>query len=376
MHGARDSLFLLLKTVPRLGGAEIEALMGRFAGPDAFWSAPAFDGCRSGNAAALEQLRRLGDRSPQWQQVLAWRDGMNRQGIGLVFRDDATYPPLLREIHQPPPALFVRGVAAVLVRPHIAVVGSRNASRAGLSLAADFAAELAAMGFVICSGLALGIDGAAHRSALRAGGCTTAVMGTGLDRIYPAQHGPLALDIAASGALVTEFVPGTPPLRGHFPRRNRIIAGLCMGTLVVEAALHSGSLITARLAMECNREVFAIPGSIHNPRCRGTHALIRQGAKLVETAAHIVEELPGLLQYHLSDSQLRPGPAVAAGVDGRPNPAGSARTALEAVDYHPTTLDEVARRSGLPPAELAALMLELELAGWVESVAGAFQRCR
>lgn len=369
MDGSRASLFLLLKTVPRLPGAAIERLLAHCGSPAAFWRGPPLAG-GGGPIGVLEQLRRQGERSPQWQCALRWREQMSELGIELLFKDEAAYPPLLREIPQPPVALFVRGCGDILVRPHIAVVGSRNASRAGLALAESFAAELATLGLVVCSGLALGIDGAAHRSALRAGGTTTAVMGTGLDCIYPPSHEPLAREIAASGALIGEFVPGTPPLRGHFPRRNRIIAGLCMGTLVVEAALHSGSLITARLAMECNREVFAIPGSIHNPRCRGSHALIRQGAKLVETTEHILEELQGLLIHHAAEAAGAVDPVVAADLDER------SRAVLEAVDDHPTSADAIARRSGLPAGELAGILLELELAGLVEPVAGAFQRCR
>lgn len=209
----------------------------------------------------------------------------------LLVWSDPDYPPLLREIPDPPVMLYVMGDRRVLSRPQLAIVGSRNPTPMGRENARAFAKSLAGAGLVITSGMALGIDGAAHRGALEAGGKTIAVAGTGLDRVYPSRHRDLAHDIVRHGALVSEFPLGTPPKPENFPVRNRLISGLSLGTLVVEAALQSGSLITARLATEQGREVFAIPGSIHSPQSRGCHALIRQGVKLVETAQDILEEL-------------------------------------------------------------------------------------
>ncbi len=219
-------------------------------------------------------------------------EGDNRH---LITLHDARYPTLLREIDDAPPMLFIQGDPTILNLPQIAIVGSRNPSASGRQTATDFAHFLASAGLAITSGLADGIDGAAHQGALETKNSTLAVTGTGLDRVYPAKHRELAHRIAEQGALISELPPGTPPIPANFPRRNRIISGLSLGTLVVEAAQKSGSLITARLATEQGREVFAIPGSIHNPLARGCHALIRQGAKLVETAGDILEELAPLL---------------------------------------------------------------------------------
>lgn len=221
----------------------------------------------------------------------------------LLTCDDPAYPKQLQEIPDAPPVLFVRGSIDLLSRPQIAIVGSHNPSSQGKQTAQDFAGTLAACGFVITSGLALGIDAASHIGALRSGGLTIAVAGTGLDRIYPARHKQLALEIVENGAIISEFPPGTTAKAGHFPRRNRIISGLCIGLLVVEAARQSGSLITARLALEQNREVFAIPGSIHNPLARGCNALIREGAKLVETTRDILEEFG---QYNQQPEEKEP----------------------------------------------------------------------
>ncbi|MHB8622478.1 MAG: DNA-processing protein DprA [Sulfuricaulis sp.] len=213
----------------------------------------------------------------------------------LIVWSDPDYPPLLREIPDPPAMLYVLGDRRLLARPQLAIVGSRNPTPIGRDNARAFATSLAGAGLVITSGLALGVDGAAHRGALEAGGKTIALAGTGLDRVYPPPHRDLAHDISRHGALVSEFPLATPPRPENFPRRNRLISGLSLGTLVVEAALQGGSLITARLASEQGREVFAIPGSIHSPQSRGCHALIRQGAKLVETAQDILEELGPLV---------------------------------------------------------------------------------
>ena len=238
------------------------------------------------------QIKPLSERGTDPGTDLRWLEADNHH---LILFGDSAYPTLLAEITNPPPLLFVRGDKSLLTHPQLAMVGSRNPTRGGLENARAFASHLAAAGLGIISGLAMGIDGASHEGALEANGLTIAVAATGLDQVYPARHRRLADRIADNGAIISEFPIGTRPQAEHFPRRNRIISGMSMGTLVVEAAQRSGSLITARNAGEQGREIFAIPGSIHNPLARGCHHLIRQGAKLVETAEDILEELGPLL---------------------------------------------------------------------------------
>lgn len=298
---------------------------------------------------------------------LAWLAG---PGNRLLRFTDADFPPLLEAIPQPPAALFVAGDASLLLRPQVAIVGARQASRSGLGHAEAFAAELARAGFVITSGLADGIDGAAHRAALDAGLPTIAVVGTGLDLVYPRKHAVLARRMGTGGALVSEYPLGTPARAGHFPRRNRILAGLALGTLVVEAGLPSGSLVSARLAAEQGREVFALPGSIHNPLARGCHQLIRDGARLVESARELVELL--------APQAVAMGVELAARLDGqgggteeRSPPADTqADRLLEAMGHDPIGLDELAERTGQSAATLGAQLLMLELDGRVETLAG------
>ena len=288
----------------------------------------------------------------------SWLDGdAARQVITL---GDSAYPPLLLETADPPLLLYAQGRLDLLRAPSIAIVGSRNPTAQGSDNARAFAQHLSRAGLAVVSGLALGIDGAAHEGALDGPGGTIAVMGTGADRIYPARHRTLAHRIADTGLLLTEFDLGMPPLAENFPQRNRIIAGLARGTLVVEAALPSGSLSTARAAVEAGREVFAIPGSIHSLQSRGCHALIKQGAKLVESA----EDITGELQW---------APARAA--SGH-EPAPAADTPLlRALGHDPATLDALSARTGLGTPELNAQLLELELEGRVARLPGGlFQR--
>lgn len=294
----------------------------------------------------------------------------------LLTPADAGYPALLRQIASAPPQLFVRGNVDALSLPQLAIVGSRNATPAGAETAHSFASHLAARGFCITSGLAEGIDAAAHRGALAAPGRTLAVCGTGPDIVYPRQHQRLAEEIvAAGGAIVSEFAPGTPVLRANFPRRNRLISGLSVGTLVVEAGVRSGALITARHAMEQGREVFAIPGSIHNPVARGCHYLIRNGAKLVETATDIVEELSGLLaSLQLPDTPV--GVGVTLGVpDSAAEPDAEYARLLAAMAWDPVDADSLVARSGLTIGEVSSMLLMLELQGSVRALSGGrYQR--
>lgn len=293
----------------------------------------------------------------------------------LVTWVDTRYPALLRQLADPPLALYVRGDPAALALPQLAIVGSRSASPGGIETARAFAAHLAGCGLAITSGLALGIDAAAHAGAIAAGGRTLAVMGTGPEQVYPRQHEGLATAIAAQGALVTEFAPGASPLRENFPRRNRIISGLAVGTLVVEARSRSGALITARRAAEQGREVFAIPGSIHNPLARGCHRLIRDGAKLVESAADILEELAPLLGV-TQVAATAPVTAPPAVNGGRTHDPDYARL-LAALGWDTVDADTVASRSGLTPAEVSSMLLILELEGSVQLLPGGrYQRQR
>jgi len=296
------------------------------------------------------------------EQDLAW---MQASATRLLTFTDPAYPPLLRQIADPPFALFVRGDAALLCEPQLAMVGSRNPSSEGRRNAEEFAEYLARCGLVIVSGMALGIDAACHRGALK-GGKTVAVWGTGLDKAYPPRNRELAAEIAEKGAVVSEFPPGTPPLPMHFPRRNRIISGLSVGTLVVEAARQSGSLITARTASEQGREVFAIPGSIHNPMARGCHRLLRDGAKLVESAADILEELAPLLGL----AALPPPPAGVAAAEQAPPEDPEYKLLLNTLDFAPTSVDSLVERTGLTPDVVSSMLLMLELQGHVEAAPG------
>ncbi len=258
--------------------------------------------------------------------------------------------------------LYVRGSVASLSEPQLAMVGSRNPTAGGRATAREFAMSFARMGLGITSGLALGIDAACHEGALAAGGVTVAVLGCGLDSVYPKEHEALAARIAASGALITEFPPGTPALKAHFPQRNRIIAGLAHGTLVVEAAQRSGSLITARLAGMAGREVFAIPGSIHNPLARGCHQLIRQGAKLVEGVEDVLAEL----KISLSDQLLvSPGEGTPAARGAGNGLDKDYKILLDALAFEPASVESLIERTGLNSESIASMLLILELDGHV-----------
>ena len=296
--------------------------------------------------------------------------------VQVLTPGDAGYPALLREIARPPPQLYIRGTVAVLSLPQLAIVGSRNATPAGAETARDFSSHLAARGFCITSGLAEGIDAAAHRGALAVGGRTVAVCGTGPDIVYPRHHESLAAEIIATGgAIVSEFAPGTAVHRGNFPRRNRLISGLAVGTLVVEAGVRSGALITARHALEQGRDVFAIPGSIHNPVARGCHRLIRNGAKLVETAADIVEELGGLLAMLGLDDAPERAESTPEATDCPVENAAEYAGLLAAMAWDPVDADTLVARSGLTIGDVSSMLLLLEMQGSVRALSGGrYQR--
>ncbi|WP_217631994.1 DNA-processing protein DprA [Thiohalomonas denitrificans] len=313
-------------------------------------------------------------RGPDWVAVerdLAWSE---EPGCRLLLQGEPEYPEQLAVVADAPPVLFVRGDAALLSGPQLSMVGSRNPTPLGAETAREFAHHLAGVGLTVTSGLALGIDAAAHRGALSAEGSTVAVFGTGLDRVYPARHRELAHAIVEAGStLVSEFPPGTAPLPGHFPRRNRIISGLSLGTLVVEAAPRSGSLITARQANEQGREVFAVPGSIHNPLARGCHQLIRDGAKLVETAQDILEELAPQLEA-IVNTPPASREADKASRESVPELDKEQLELLVCLDHSPTSVDRLVERSGLTPDAVSSMLLLLELQGYVVSVAGGYAR--
>ena len=294
--------------------------------------------------------------------ALRW---LEADGHAVVAFGHDDYPDMLAEIRGAPLLLFVDGRAEALHLPALAIVGSRNPTRGGVRNTADFSAYLAGSGYAIVSGLAEGIDTAAHRGALDAGGTTIAVLGHGIDSVYPPKNRALAREIAAGGALVTEYPLATPPERRRFPERNRLISGLGLGTLVVEAAKRSGSLITARLAAEQGREVFALPGSIHNPLARGCHELIRQGAKLVETAADIGIELAPLTD-HLRQKAME----STANATLEPAVDDEYADLRAALSHDPATIDDLAARSGLTIEQLSSMLLILELHGEVEALSG------
>ncbi|MEP6897323.1 MAG: DNA-processing protein DprA [Rhodanobacter sp.] len=323
-------------------------------------------------APSMEPLARDWLLHPDDALIATDLDWLAVPGHRLLRCTDADFPPQLENIPQPPAALFVVGDAGLLLLPQVAIVGARSASLAGLAHARAFAHALAQAGFAITSGMADGIDGAAHMATLDAGAKTLAVVGTGPDRVYPRKHHALAKRIAADGALISEFPPGTPARADHFPRRNRIIAGLALGTLVVEAGLRSGSLITARLAGEQGREVFALPGSIHNPLARGCHRLIRDGARLVEDAAEIVETLAP--SARMLGEELACRLSIEDPIDrsartlGRQKP--EYRQLLTELGHEPVTMDELVQRTGRSAAELSSMLLMLELDAKVESLPG------
>jgi DNA processing protein len=371
-----DAWFRLVHR-PGVSRAAARALLAAFASAAAVLrAAPAQWRAVAGAAAAAALARNDAILEERLAATRVWLAGSERRQV--LTLGDSGYPAALLGTEDPPLMLFVEGRAELLCARAIAIVGSRHPTPQGASNARDFAAHLSAGGWTVVSGLAQGVDGAAHEGALGGKGSTVAVVGTGPDLAYPRQHAALARRIVESGVLVSEFAPGTPPLTANFPLRNRIIAGLSRGTLVVEAALQSGSLITARLAAEAGREVFAIPGSIHSPLSRGCHTLIRQGAKLVESAADILEELtadtaPGARSGRSTGTVTRRGADLEAAVAA--GDAIDADAVLEALGHDPATLDALAARTGMSTAALGVRLLELELGGAVARLPGGlFQR--
>ena len=360
----RDELaaWLRLLETPKLGRESARRLLSAFGSPDAAIAAPAHARREVVGDSAAQAL----STAPPGLDALisatfAWLDDTGTTLRTVVTLGDPRYPSLLLHTADPPLLLYAQGRVELLQADAIAIVGSRNPTPQGEQNAHAFAKNLGSAGWVVVSGLALGIDGAAHEGALEGGAGTIAVVGTGLDRVYPKCHLELAHRIARDGLMLSEYALGTPALAAHFPLRNRVIAGMTRGTLVIEAALQSGSLITARLASEAGREVFAIPGSIHAPQSRGCHALIRQGAKLVESAEDVLEE-------------LRPG--ASSDLRGASEPSHTAEDPLlDAMGHDLVSLDALVARTGWPAQELNIRLLDLELSGQVARRPGQlFQR--
>jgi DNA processing protein len=360
---AVHSAWLRLARVPGLNIVDALALLERLGGPEALLAATEGELARAGVARAAMPALAQPDEAAL-ERDLRW---LEAPGHCLLTADDPAYPPQLAAAAGAPVALFVKGEPSVLSLPQLAIVGSRSATAAGRETAFEFAGRLSAAGLAITSGLATGIDGAAHRGALAAGGMTIAVCGTGLDQVYPAEHAALAAAIATQGALVSEFSMGTAPLAANFPRRNRLLSGLARGVLVIEAAARSGSLITARLAGEQGRDVMAVPGSIHNALARGCHRLIKDGAALVESPEDVLATL-GFRDL---------AAAAVAGAqtpDGVRNSSGGLDSAeemlLNALGFEPAELDKLVERTGLPAHTVASMLQMLELEGRIESLAG------
>jgi DNA processing protein len=353
--------WLTLTLTEGVGPVTARELLAAFGPPQQVLDAPSADIARIAGPAVAQRLKASdAQRGAAVDATLAWLEGPANFVITLA---DTQYPPALLQAPDPPALLYAKGNLHLLSRPAVAIVGSRNATAQGLANAEQFARALSGAGITVISGLALGIDGAAHRGGLAGAGSTIAITGTGQDIVYPSKHRDLAHEIARQGLILSEFALGTKPLSGHFPRRNRLLAGLSRGVLVVEAATQSGSLITARLAGDLGREVLAIPGSIHSPQSRGCHQLIKQGAKLVESAQDVIEEL------RLDAAPIEQSPRTASPLEQE------LATLLAALGHEPTDLDTLAARTSLAPQELLARLTALELEGGVARLpAGRWQR--
>jgi DNA processing protein len=348
-----------------VGSRPMVDLLRAFGGPEAVLAASSAQRRTIVAAHAAAAL----DAGPDAQRLAATLAWLGEAGHGIVAWDDDDYPRLLLETGDPPPVLYCIGRRDLLANPALAIVGSRNATPQGVADAEAFAAALSAAGLTIVSGLAVGIDAAAHRGGLREAASSIAVVGTGLDRVYPARNRDLAHELAARGLLISEFPLGTPPLPQNFPRRNRLVSGLARGILVVEATISSGSLITARLAGEQGREVFALPGSIHSPFSKGCHKLLREGAKLVETAQDVLDEL-----------RLPHVPVATTGPPQRDvdegDLTGDERAVETALGYAPASVDAVVARTGLGVEIVAAALLALELDGRATPMPGGLWQRR
>lgn len=356
--------WLFIRHAPALGDNRLQSLLQQFGDAGAIRAAGRSELQASGLSNATIDFLRQAELPAAIEQELRWTEDDHHH---IIVLSSAEYPDPLKNIPNPPPLLYARGNAGLLKEPQLAIVGSRKPTRGGLDNARDFSHHFSRAGLVITSGLARGIDGAAHEGALIDKGPTLAVMATGADRLYPPQHKNLAREILENnGLLVTEMPLGTQPLPELFPQRNRIISGLSCGVLVVEAAKRSGSLITARQALEQGREVFAIPGSIHNTQARGCHQLIKQGAKLIESADDILEELVPVLRGKLADT---PSETVAAAGSQTPLD-GDYQRLLKAMGHDAVSIDQLVERCGISARDVSSMLLILELNGHIQTEAG------
>ncbi len=359
--------WLRLTLTKGIGPVQCRALLDHFSSPASVFSAESSELTQLGFKTAIINALRA-TSSAQLDKALAW---LEQPEHFIITIDDEVYPSLLKEIYAPPPVLYAIGQIEAIKHIQFAIVGSRNPTKTGRKLAEEFASLLAETGLSICSGLALGIDYHGHVGALKANATTVAVMGNGLNSIYPAKHKSLAQQISQSGLLLSEYPPGTKPSPGNFPQRNRIISGMSVGVLVVEAAMKSGSLITAQYALEQGREVFAIPGSIHNPLAKGTHKLIKQGAKLVETVEDILEELAPLVGLAFEDKSHK-----VSNHDPLTDLDQYAKNFLEHMGYDDIGVDELINLSGLTADAVSSMLLTLELKGLIETrQGGKYCRC-
>lgn len=363
MHNPSANICYWLATsyLQGVGPVRLRRLLGHFGDIKNLFSASSVELKEVG--ASPEQIDSF--KKINWRQVEADLQWAEKENCHLIPWDSEEYPALLKEIPDAPSLLYVKGNKELLAQPQIAMVGTRNPSMTGQQNAEEFAVALTQAGLLVTSGLAIGIDGVSHRGALKVGGKTIAVLGSGLARIYPQSHVTLAHDIIANGAIVSEFAPNMPPKAQYFPMRNRIISGLSLGVLIIEAALRSGSLITARYAVDQGREVFALPGSLHNPLARGCHYLIRQGAKLVETAQDILEELGTINAFVVNKINKPPEETKAH---------ETYEFLLNMIGYDPTSLDTIIVRSGLTPGEVSSMLLMLELKGCIGVGSGGYIR--
>ncbi|MFK7730756.1 MAG: DNA-processing protein DprA [Pseudomonadales bacterium] len=370
-HRAR--LYMALQHLPELGPVREARLFKHFSSLEQLLNAGHADWqsarLHADTQAGLLELIRRDPQSSYIRQAEKDFALCEQSQWSVVTQEDEDYPPLLAEINLPPPLLYVWGNKSILKHAQVALVGSRKASKAGLDTAQRFATQLASSGLVVCSGMALGIDSASHKAALNAGQPTVAVLGSGLANLYPRRNQSLAAEIAKNGCVISEFPPATSPQPGNFPQRNRIISGLSHATIVIEAAKRSGSLITARYALEQNREVYAVPGSINNAGSSGCNELIKSGARLLNHPADVLDAL----QCQLSGQQ----PAQLE--DFEPQQQAVAlrlATVLHQIHYEPTAIDAIIQETGLAVAEVSAALLELQLCGRIEQTAGRYQRIR
>ncbi|WP_114326325.1 DNA-processing protein DprA [Candidatus Colwellia aromaticivorans] len=374
MNKTNIHYWLALKLVPRLAIHKKLALVDAY-GIEALFSLSTLSPLTSAHSLTPKQLTAF--FHPNWlliDEIINNSDNCNSE---IITFDDPLYPCLLKQIYDPPLVIFIQGNKKLLNQSQLAIVGSRSASASGRETAFELAQQLAEMGLVITSGLALGIDAVAHKGALTCSASTIAVVATGLDKVYPARHRALVQQIISQqGAIISEFLPGTLPKAGHFPKRNRIISGLSLGVLVVEAALKSGSLITARCALEQNRDVFSIPSAINNPQAKGCHWLIKQGAKLVDEVSDIMEELTFVNEFGLHlKKQKKSQEIVNKDIDQKSKNKGlCVDELLASVGFEITPVDKVVSRSKLPIEEVLTRLTMLELSGLVAAVPGGYLR--